>query len=142
MKVKNLLRQELAVAALITFVMALFGCGDFTATINPYHNDIVKVTDVNKHVSDADEKAGTIKAKGVDVTQVLMSHKAHENANVDCKACHHKVNNDNRIKQCAQCHKGVQGRDVMHEACITCHLKKNEGPVQCQECHEPVLQKL
>ena len=143
MKLKNLLRGELAVAALISLTLALFSCGDFTATVNPYHNDVVKVTNVNKLITDADEKAGAVKVKGGEnVTAVSMSHRVHEDNNVACKDCHHKVNNDNRIKQCAQCHKGVLGRDVMHTACLTCHLQKKAGPTMCQECHQPVLQKL
>ncbi|MBN1532091.1 MAG: cytochrome c3 family protein [Spirochaetes bacterium] len=141
MKFKHLLRGELAVVALISCSLVLFSCGDFVATVNPYHNDVVKVTDVNSLVTDADIAAGVVKSTG-DVTPVMMSHRIHENHNVACKDCHHKNKNDDRIKQCAKCHKGTLGRDVMHTACMRCHLTRKEGPTMCQECHEPVQQKL
>ncbi len=141
MKFKHLLRGELAVVGLFSISLVMLSCGDFTANVNPHHNDVVKVTDVNALVTDADVNAGVVKTKN-EVTAVSMSHSVHESKNIECKECHHKVNNDNRIKQCAQCHKGAQGRDVMHTACMSCHLTRKAGPTMCQECHEPVQQKL
>jgi hypothetical protein len=60
-KLEHLLRGKPAAGALISCSLILFSCGDFTATVNPHHNDIVKITDVNAFVTDADTKAGVIK---------------------------------------------------------------------------------
>ena len=136
MKFKHLVCGELAIIALISSSLAFLSCGDFTSSVNPYHNDVVTVSDVNAKVTDADLKAGIVKVKE-SVASVKMSHRAHEDHGVACKDCHHKVKNDDRIKQCAQCHKGAKGRDVMHQACISCHLTQKAGPTMCQECHIP-----
>ena len=141
MKFKRLLKGEYAVLALISSTVILLSCGDFTASVNPYHNDIVTITDVNALVNDADVRAGVVKTKN-SVTSVTMSHRKHQDEKVACNDCHHKNKNDDRVKQCAKCHKGNQGRDVMHTACIKCHLTKRVGLTMCQECHIPVKEKL
>jgi multisubunit Na+/H+ antiporter MnhC subunit len=133
-KLKRLLQKEIIFVALLSLTLVLLSCGDFTSQVNPPVDDPLIVTDVNKFVTDKDKASGVFRTND-QVSPVPMSHQVHEDAKVACAKCHHKKGNDDRIKQCAQCHKGNQGRDVMHEACITCHLTRKQGPVRCEECH-------
>jgi len=66
---------------------------------------------------------------------VVMSHKVHEKAGLKCIDCHHKDNNDDRIKQCAVCHKGDNGYETLHGLCVDCHIAKKKGPQECMQCH-------
>jgi len=110
------------------------GCSERIAEINPSPTDIVVISDINKHITQSDLTAGIQKTNGV-IASVKMSHKVHEQAGVQCIVCHHKKGNDDRVKECAQCHKGSQGERVMHDFCITCHVEKAKGPAMCQDCH-------
>ena len=141
MKLKRLLQKEILFVTLLSLTLVLISCGDFTSSVNPPINDPLIVTDVNKLVTEKD-KSDNIYRTNEQVTPVYMSHEEHQDAKVACVECHHKNGNDDRIKQCAQCHRGTQGRDVMHEACISCHIARKQGPVQCQDCHYPVQKKL
>jgi hypothetical protein len=76
-----------------------------------------------------------------------MSHATHhERQKIACAACHHKHDNDERIKHCAQCHKGVAGIDTMHRACGACHERRGMD-MRCASCHRaagkpPLLRRL
>ncbi len=121
-----------------TFVCALIAgfssCKEGTTAINPSPTDVVTVTDINKFITDEDIKAGVVKTNNY-VSAVKMSHWKHEREGVQCTVCHHKNGNDDRIKQCAACHKGKTGDETMHNLCINCHVEKKEGPTMCQDCH-------
>ena len=70
------------------------------------------------------------------VGAVVFSHDVHENdVGLTCEACHHKNDNEDRIKQCAVCHNGYEGYDTMHGLCLDCHISRNDGPQECMGCH-------
>lgn len=120
--------------SMIVLPFAFNSCKEGTTSINPSPTDVVTIKKSNQYITDADIKAGIKKTNGF-MPAVKLSHTKHE-ANVkDCFTCHHKKGNNDRIKQCAQCHKGDKGKDVMHKFCIDCHAEKNKGPVMCQDCH-------
>ena len=96
--------------------------------------DLVTITGVNAFVTDEDIAAGTKKTLETTI-HVKMHHRLHEKAGVACVTCHHKQNNDERIKTCSYCHKGLDGAKRFHEFCIKCHVRMDKGPVKCNECH-------
>ena len=115
-------------------VIFLAGCSQGTTNINPSPTDVVTVTDVNKFIADTDKQAGISETMNA-MDPVKLAHKKHEDAGVKCVICHHKQGNDDRIKQCAVCHKGASGEDTLHNLCINCHAKTKQGPTLCNECH-------
>lgn len=95
--------------------------------------DVVTITGVNKYFTDADAQWG---AKTLETTiHVKMPHSSHEEADVSCVTCHHKIYNDERIKKCAYCHKGLAGSKLFHSFCMKCHTEKGKGPLRCDKCH-------
>lgn len=122
-------------ALVITFLLSLTACGKGTTDINSSPTDTVSITKINSYVTAADLRAGVKKTNNY-MAAVKMSHKKHEDAGVPCFTCHHKKGNDERIKQCAYCHKGKKGDGTMHQFCITCHLDRKKGPSMCQDCHK------
>jgi len=98
---------------------------------NSSDTDMVVITKVTAFGKQAD---GLSNYKG-QVGAVTMSHKVHEDAGIQCFDCHHKENNDDRIKQCAKCHNGTAGYETMHGLCVDCHIEKGEGPQKCMGCH-------
>jgi hypothetical protein len=121
--------------ALISFLFIYSACNKGTTSINQSPTDYVTITDINSRITDADVKAGVQKTNNY-MSPVKMSHKKHENSGVQCFTCHHKKGNDDRIKQCAACHKGKKADATMHNICMNCHLEKKLGPVMCQDCHK------
>ena len=121
-------------ATIITVFLPFPGCKEGTTSINPSPTDVYTISSVNKFITDADLKAGVTKSRGL-MSEVKISHLKHEKAGIDCFTCHHKNGNDDRIKVCAQCHKGSQGEDEIHDFCIGCHAEKAKGPTMCQDCH-------
>ncbi len=95
--------------------------------------DLVFVTKPDEYLTAADIKDGARKT-GTIAGRVSLSHEIHESKGIACAACHHKKDNDERVKTCAWCHKGVSGRKVLHAQCIQCH-EKDGGPIKCDECH-------
>lgn len=120
--------------AIIAVLFAIQGCKEGTTSINPSPTDVYTISSVNKYITDADIKAGVVKSRGL-MNDVKISHVIHEKAGVDCFICHHKKGNDDRIKVCAQCHKGTKGEDEIHDLCIGCHAERAKGPTMCQDCH-------
>ncbi len=116
----------------IACAMSLLRCND-AGGISP--TDVVTITDVNSAITEKDVGAGVQKTNNF-LPQVKMSHEKHEAQGMKCVQCHHRQKNDDRIKQCAACHKGEGGRDIMHNFCVECHVKASQGPSQCQQCHQ------
>ncbi|HNW27771.1 MAG TPA: cytochrome c3 family protein [Spirochaetota bacterium] len=115
----------MSIAAVISAVIACSNTHSKT--------DLVTITGVNEYYTDADAAGGR---RTLETTiHVTMTHSSHEKANVPCVTCHHKFNNEERIKKCAYCHKGLNGARMFHTFCIKCHADKNKGPVRCNECH-------
>ncbi len=125
-------KYTLIMSVVVSAVFVLSCDGTIPST---QKTDMVVITDINSRISEADIKAGTQKTNNF-VSAVKMSHVIHEKNDIKCVVCHHANGNDDRIKQCAACHKGGTGRDVMHNFCIECHVKVNKGPVMCQNCHK------
>lgn len=96
--------------------------------------DDVKITKVNTYFTDTDAARGMKKTLETTM-RVIMPHQVHEKADITCVTCHHKFSNDERIKQCSYCHKGLTGAEMFHNFCIPCHAKKQSGPRRCNECH-------
>lgn len=96
---------------------------------------IIKVTSVNSflHKQASPNKQRIESAITLLRTFVLFNHTKHENRNA-CISCHHRNNNDDRIKTCAWCHQGKTGAKVIHTTCISCHQNKG-GPTKCTGCH-------
>ncbi|MDY6934624.1 MAG: cytochrome c3 family protein [Spirochaetota bacterium] len=69
------------------------------------------------------------------MTPVQMPHIIHEKADIKCVVCHHKEDNDDRIKICSKCHKGKESEDILHDLCINCHKELKKGPIECTACH-------
>ncbi|MBP7737587.1 MAG: hypothetical protein KA369_16520 [Spirochaetes bacterium] len=114
--------------AVFAAILPLLACSG-----NQSGTDRVKITGVNAYYTEADVAKGP---KTLETTiRVTMSHGAHEKADMRCVACHHKHSNDERIKKCAYCHKGLEGAKLFHNFCVTCHREKKKGPVPCNECH-------
>lgn len=134
MKRKSLL--FLCFLAFTVFAFGLAACNKGTTSINTSPTDVVTITDINSFITDADLKAGVQKTNNY-VSPVKMSHLKHEKNGVGCFTCHHKKGNDDRIKECAKCHKGKAADNTMHNFCIKCHAEKKEGPTMCQDCHKP-----
>ncbi len=132
MKERFFIGEALFLCAALS-IAAFLSC-DGTASVNPRKTDVVTITDINSAITDADVAAGVQRTNNF-VGAVKMSHVKHEEARLQCEFCHHKNQNDDRIKQCAACHKGAAGRDLMHNFCIECHGKGGVGPVMCQDCH-------
>ena len=128
------------VLAIIFLPLIFLSCNEGTVSINPSPTDVVTVTDINKFITRDDELKGIKKTNGL-IAPVRISHKIHEDEGVQCVTCHHKKGNDDRIKQCAYCHKGVRGDETIHNLCINCHLSKKKGPAMCQECHKEEFEK-
>lgn len=133
MNMRQSCNKAMLLVCAVFSVIVFLSC-DGTASLNLENTDMVTITDVNSRISDADVKAGVRKTNNF-VNPVMMSHVKHQEAGMKCVQCHHRNGNNDRLKQCAACHKGGEGRDLMHNFCIGCHLTKGEGPVTCQDCH-------
>ncbi len=96
--------------------------------------DLVTITSINACISDRDVSNGIVRSRAT-TERVTMPHSVHEKADVSCKDCHHKAHNDERIKKCASCHKGVAGAKLFHTFCMGCHAKRRSGPTACDRCH-------
>jgi hypothetical protein len=74
-----------------------------------------------------------------DMGPVKFIHDKHETKQVKCIVCHHKVNNDDRIKICGteNCHTGQGAEETIHNLCINCHKEKGKkAPTECDACHK------
>ena len=109
-------------------IMPVMVCSDNVNTV-----DTVTITGVNEFYTEADAAGGV---KTLETTiRVKMPHSSHEKSGISCETCHHKKGNDERIKKCAYCHKGLAGAKMFHTSCVKCHTEMNKGPVRCNECH-------
>lgn len=115
-------------------ILGFVSCSEGTTNINPSPTDVVFVKDVNAFITQNDRMSG-IEATMNEMDPVAMPHNKHEKAGIKCVICHHKEGNDDRIKQCAVCHKGAAGEDTIHNLCINCHAQAKEGPTLCNQCH-------
>ena len=95
-------------------------------------SDTVIVSSVDSFVKAGD--TGINCRVGFSIGTVKMSHFAHDKKGISCIVCHHKKNNDERIKQCAYCHKGVGGMETLHNKCGQCH-KTRAMDMSCIRCH-------
>lgn len=120
-----------ALLCLLSLVFAACESDPWIHGGNPSDTDKVVVTKITAY---GKQKDGVSNYKG-QVGAVTMSHKVHEDNGMQCFDCHHKTNNDDRIKQCAKCHNGTKGYDTMHGLCVDCHIGKGKGPQKCMECH-------
>jgi hypothetical protein len=124
---KNFVKPILFVL-FILIAAAAISCGSqYSST------DTVSFTNINTFLNDADYAKGNRKTYA-EMPAVQLSHQVHERAGVKCVVCHHKTNNDGRIKRCNQCHKGIRGVEDMHKFCLDCH-EKRKGPQKCAQCH-------
>ncbi len=120
-------RAIFASAIVLTFI-SFIACSGKEETV-----DVVTITGVNEFYTKADAAGGV---KTLETTiRVRMPHSSHEKADITCGTCHHKKGNDERIKKCAYCHKGLKGAKMFHTSCIKCHADMKKGPVRCNECH-------
>ena len=90
---------------------------------------------VIKKITAYGDKLGEVSKYKGNVGAVTMSHSVHEQQGLKCIDCHHKNGNDDRIKECAKCHKGDEGYNTMHGLCVDCHISKKKGPQKCMGCH-------
>jgi len=98
---------------------------------NPVDTDHVVITKITKYGTQEDG-VSPYRSK---VGSVIMSHKTHEDIGLACVDCHHKENNDERIKTCAKCHYGDDGYEKLHGKCVDCHIEVRKGPQKCMQCH-------
>jgi len=114
-------------------ILVMFACDSdpWIHRGNPVDTDNVVITKVTAYGVQED---GVSPYKG-QVGASIMSHSVHEKQGLACIDCHHKKGNDDRIKQCAKCHNGQAGYEVMHSLCVDCHIDRKKGPEKCMECH-------
>jgi hypothetical protein len=93
--------------------------------------------------TDVPEKITLSNPKG----DVVLPHKAHVDAGVTCKACHHTVEGDmdSPDKKCHDCHTAdsdVPSKDAFHNLCKECHKQSkgenpdSKAPTSCKGCHQ------
>ncbi|HOP65015.1 MAG TPA: cytochrome c3 family protein [Spirochaetota bacterium] len=126
--INKLFRSLTFVFITVTAVMHLVSCSDTTSA-----TDVVTITEVNRYFTGSDAQWGK---KTLETTiHVKMPHSTHENSGVQCETCHHKLYNEERIKKCAWCHKGLAGAKTFHTFCVKCHTENSKGPLNCDQCH-------
>lgn len=97
--------------------------------------DIIPMRDVNTYITRGDLEKGARKSLN-SMPGVSIPHAAHEAKKIACAECHHKAHNEERIKQCVFCHKGMAGSTLYHGFCIGCHRRMDQGPEKCAGCHK------
>jgi hypothetical protein len=110
-------------------------CGTGTAAFFPdtVSTDTVVIASADSFITGNDTGLSAIRV-GWTPGPVTLSHRLFEKAGISCITCHHRKGNDNRIKQCSQCHKGAAGMETMHKACGECHLRRAMD-MTCTSCH-------
>lgn len=117
-------------------LISAFIISQFTSCIDEKKElDLVYVSKANVFITKDDVKEGIRKTLNT-MPLVIFSHDKHEKKDMLCVDCHHKKNNDSRLKKCSSCHKGIQGTQSIHGFCITCHEKRKDGPKTCEDCHK------
>jgi hypothetical protein len=96
--------------------------------------DTVIIVSADSFVTGKDTGLSAVKV-GWTPGPVAQSHRIHEKMGLSCVTCHHKHNNDARIKQCTQCHKGIAGMENLHNKCGQCHLYRARD-MSCSSCHK------
>jgi hypothetical protein len=131
----SLLASSLLVAGMIVVLSPTSGnCQLDVFFHDSIKTDTVVMTPLDSFISPKDTGLSALKV-GWMPGPVIMSHRGLENAGLTCVTCHHKKNNDGRIKQCSQCHKGVAGMETMHKGCGQCHVRRNMD-MSCTSCHK------
>lgn len=130
---ENAVRCKQVLVASITALTAFMvnACSLDPWVVGNEYPNMVTITKTTAYGKSADGSSPMKSAVGA----VKFSHKTHEEIGMNCNDCHHKKANPERIKQCANCHKGDNGYETMHGLCVDCHIKKKEGPQHCKECH-------
>lgn len=124
----NAINGILYLFLVLPFLASVPGCSDGSSA-----TDTVTITGVNRYFTPADAQMGV---KTLETTaRVRMPHVIHEENDVKCATCHHKANNDERIKKCSYCHRGLAGAKMFHSFCVKCHTDKKSGPERCDGCH-------
>jgi hypothetical protein len=131
---KHAMRKKTAQAVMSVIILSLSLSPFLSCKKDISGTDLVAITGVNTFITDQEVARGTTKTLETTI-RVKMHHQLHENADVSCVTCHHKKQNDERIKKCSYCHKGLEGAKMFHLFCIKCHNEKQKGPVKCNECH-------
>lgn len=141
-----MVKKNIIFSVMLILAVIWVSCGIDPWVRNEVSTDIVTITKVSKftgkkgdYVKDrVDLKKIGLKEsplmKSV-VGSVKMSHKTHADNGMDCIDCHHKKNNEARIKECAVCHRGNNGFEVLHGKCLDCHVKVKNGIEECKQCH-------
>lgn len=127
-------KKSSSTSGALLLVILTLAAGFLIGSDDVIKTDVVTVTDVDTLISAEETKAGTLNT-ACEIPSVGMSHFRHDAEGLKCIECHHKHDNDSRIKQCAQCHKGLAGMDHMHKHCGTCHQKEWAGGTDCGTCH-------
>ena len=129
MKILNCLCLTSALLAAFFCVFSTVSCNKETSI-----TDITTVKDINAFITKRDLANGVEKTMK-SITRVTFSHQRHEKAQITCEQCHHKHSNEEKIKICAYCHKGIAGAETVHNNCIGCHKEMKKGPATCDTCH-------
>ena len=58
-------------------------------------------------------------------SEVKAMHLKHDDKDIACIVCHHKKDNDDRIKKCTECHESNE--PAVLDCCIKCHEEKNKS---------------
>ncbi|HUI93856.1 MAG TPA: cytochrome c3 family protein [Chitinivibrionales bacterium] len=121
----------------LCFLLLAFAAPSVNAQLNVFFPDTIKtdtvtITPADSFVTAAD--TGINHRAGWELGPVGMPHRVHEKWGVTCITCHHRKNNDERIKQCAHCHKGIAGMENLHNKCGQCHLYRAMD-MTCSKCH-------
>ncbi|MCX7679408.1 MAG: cytochrome c family protein [Spirochaetes bacterium] len=125
----NNFRYAVTIFVIVFLIFSAYYC----SRENPQR--FLRVTSVNAFVNHTNQKKEQSIEPAITLlrTYVLFNHSQHENA-MTCVHCHHKNQNDDRIKTCSWCHQGKNGAKILHALCIACHRKQG-GPQKCTGCH-------
>jgi len=140
------IKKGITFALMLLLIGFIAACGIDPWVRNEVPTDHITITKVTKFTGlKGDQIKGKVDLKKLGLKEsplikatvgaVKMSHKTHIDSGMKCIDCHHKTNNDARIKQCAVCHRGNNGFEVLHGKCLDCHIKVKNGIEKCKQCH-------
>ncbi len=68
---------------------------------------------------------------------VNFDHLLHVEVTDNCVICHHEEKDYEKTPACRECHNTrVDLKNAYHKQCLACHKTDDQGPTDCEDCHE------
>jgi hypothetical protein len=68
---------------------------------------------------------------------VSFDHLLHVEVTDNCEICHHEEKGYEKTPACRECHNTRDDlKNAYHEQCLACHKTDDQGPTDCEDCHE------